>query len=259
MISRLLNWIHRNPVKAMISLVIILFHFGIFLEIRSARQPLQKRHPKKIIVRTVNEKKMISHAPAPAAARSIPQKTEAAPVKTEKKETPPKKVESKKAIPPKTPVQTKTNKKVPEKKKQAKKGTSEAAIPENLLKELEQSFRNIESKSKPSLKKNKLDLPKNISKLEIDQSDLIENQADDSSYYSSLIRRLQDELHLPEHGEVKIALTLKRDGSVIKVQVIKAESEKNRLFLEKHLPKVTFPHFPFDKQENTFILTFCNH
>lgn len=63
-------------------------------------------------------------------------------------------------------------------------------------------------------------------------------------------------LNLPEFGEVKIALTLRNDGSVEKVVVLFAESKKNRAYLEEHLPKLRFP-LKLEK-EKTFTLTFCN-
>jgi hypothetical protein len=67
---------------------------------------------------------------------------------------------------------------------------------------------------------------------------------------------LHGALNLPEFGEVKIALTLRNDGSVEKVVVLFAESKKNRAYLEDHLPKLQFP-LKLEKGK-TFTLTFCN-
>jgi hypothetical protein len=80
-------------------------------------------------------------------------------------------------------------------------------------------------------------------------------------YQESLIHYLQETLNLPEYGEVKIEVTLRQDGSVAHMVVVKAESEKNRKYLEAHLPKLKFPRLdePFSsKKQHTFVLTFCN-
>ena len=91
--------------------------------------------------------------------------------------------------------------------------------------------------------------------LQIDQrfsSDVTEE------YNERLIAALHEHLRLPEYGSVKIELTLHREGTVIKMLVVEAKSEKNRRYLEKTLSQMQFPALGTGKNENTFILTFCN-
>lgn len=72
-----------------------------------------------------------------------------------------------------------------------------------------------------------------------------------------LITFLQNELHLPELGEVKIELIMSAQGKVISVKVLASESKKNEQYLEKHLPELSFPKLTLSRNE-TFLFTFCN-
>jgi colicin import membrane protein len=68
-------------------------------------------------------------------------------------------------------------------------------------------------------------------------------------------------LHLPEFGEVTVELTLKRDGAIVNVIVLKTQSVKNRIFLEKTLPTLRLPAFEnayLGKEMHTFIVNFEN-
>jgi hypothetical protein len=67
---------------------------------------------------------------------------------------------------------------------------------------------------------------------------------------------LQGALHLPEVGEVKIQLTVEKDGTISKVVVVSAESQKNKLYLQEHLPLLRLPTPP--DQKKTWTLTFYN-
>ena len=92
--------------------------------------------------------------------------------------------------------------------------------------------------------------------LQIDGSD-----SEQQSYTDTLISHLHESLSLPDFGEVKIQLSLRQDGSVVKVIVLKARNEKNRQYLESNLPHLKFPRFDgawANKKEYTFVLTFCN-
>lgn len=72
----------------------------------------------------------------------------------------------------------------------------------------------------------------------------------------SLVSFLHSSLNLPEFGEVKIQLTVKKDGTVTRLVVLQAESKKNKAYLEEYLPRLQFP-LGLDT-EKTFTLTFCN-
>lgn len=83
----------------------------------------------------------------------------------------------------------------------------------------------------------------------------------EKSYYEELASRLKLLLRLPEFGEVRIKLTLDRSGKFLKVVVMSAESTKNRKYIEKTLPTLTYPSFGNnfnDQSEYTFIIALSN-
>lgn len=121
-------------------------------------------------------------------------------------------------------------------------------LTQELLQELEESIAKIEGKHDKVDTRKQLTTPQSI---EIPNHDTIEE-----SYAEALILCLRQSLHLPDYGEVKLKITLKEDGSVERLVVLKADSEKNRNYLETHLPHLKFP--AIKKTEHTFVLTFCN-
>ncbi len=81
------------------------------------------------------------------------------------------------------------------------------------------------------------------------------------SYRDELAGRLKLLLKLPEHGEVKIKLTLERSGKVTKIAVVSSQSAANRSYIEKKVPTLTFPSFGdnFVGQSNyTFLVSLSN-
>jgi hypothetical protein len=81
------------------------------------------------------------------------------------------------------------------------------------------------------------------------------------SYYDELVARLKLALKLPEYGEVKVKLTLTRQGQVAKVVVTAAKSQKNKTYIEKMLAKTSFPRFGDNfgsDKEHTFQLNLSN-
>lgn len=73
----------------------------------------------------------------------------------------------------------------------------------------------------------------------------------------ALVSFLHGSLNLPDFGEVTIRLTVKKDGSVAQISVVKAESPKNEAYLKKNLPLLKFPLILHE--ERTFKLTFHNN
>ena len=125
-----------------------------------------------------------------------------------------------------------------------------------ILKELKESLAKIEKNPIPE-QKSVLTLPKNIQSLQIDQTEQVEK----SDYFVLLAQTLKEELELPEHGDVKLELTVLSNGRVLKIRVLAAASEKNRKYLELNLPRLILPPFNEDfkyEREHTFTLTFCN-
>ena len=81
------------------------------------------------------------------------------------------------------------------------------------------------------------------------------------TYQDELVRRLKLSLKLPEFGEVKLRLTLSRQGRVLSVKDVTSPSKKNAAYIEKELPKLDFPPFGSNfsgEKEHTFRLTLSN-
>jgi len=124
------------------------------------------------------------------------------------------------------------------------------AIPKELIEELEETVAKIDEKSKKVYSSPKLDVPRLMTPPQMESF-----FAGEPSYEESLVAYLHQSLNLPEYGEVKIQLALYKDGTVAKLTVLKAESLKNKTYLEKNLPLLKFPSL---EKEETFVFTFCN-
>jgi len=77
-------------------------------------------------------------------------------------------------------------------------------------------------------------------------------------YEEELASYLETHLTLPEKGNVRLRLTLKREGSVQKIEILTASSDRNRHYVETALAGRSFPAFGSQfKGENshTFTLT----
>lgn len=123
-------------------------------------------------------------------------------------------------------------------------------LPTPIVEEIDEPLAKIEEKvySPPRLK---LDVPR------IESSSFeMEVGVQGKKSEETLIEFLHGALHLPEFGEVKIQLTLNRDGTAARLVVLQAESKNNRAYLEEVLPRLQFPLIL--EQEKTFTLTFCN-
>lgn len=149
-----------------------------------------------------------------------------------------------------TPSKPKTSSPIAQPQKQKSPRPNHALT--TLAKELEKSIAQIQTstpeKSAPPVRK--------IAKLQIDAPE--EKQSD---YVASLTRYLHTALHLPDFGQVKMQLTVRQDGTIVKLLVIKAESEENRKYLEKHIPLLHFPPLQGEYAKDnthTFVLAFCN-
>lgn len=122
-----------------------------------------------------------------------------------------------------------------------------------LAKELEKNIAHMETTSVQ--KKN----PGSRQKMARLQIDLQEESTSD--YVPVLTHFLHTALHLPDFGAVKMELTVRRDGTVAKLLVLKTESEENRKYLEKQIPLLRFPSLQGEyakSGEHVFVLTFCN-
>ena len=230
----------------------------------------RKKEHKHLIVKTITPKPIAKTLPltkkatAPAASKTIAPapkpaiKKEIIPPKPQpiqKKETPAQKpaekkdpaIADKKIAPAKLPV------------KNPPTAANRAKISDSLLQDLEESIAKIDLKSDKSAVKRDA---KALAPLALQIDAWTSDEADETGDYTDLlIGHLHRLLSLPEYGEVKIQLSLRQDGSVAKVVVLKAQSEKNKHYLESNLALLRFPRFEgqyANKKEHTFTLTFCN-
>lgn len=133
-------------------------------------------------------------------------------------------------------------------------------VPGHLLKELEETIAKIDEKRDKIGAKKRLEPSTKIKPLQTEAFHRCEMSQKEEEYKEALITYLRDSLNLPDFGDVKIQVTLRPDGTLEHLKVLEADSDRNRLYLEKELPLI---HFPFpkgtsEKKESTFILTFCN-
>lgn len=85
--------------------------------------------------------------------------------------------------------------------------------------------------------------------------------AREMSYRDELAQRLKIQLKLPEHGEVRIKLTLDRSGRFVKIAVVSSGSKKNQAYIEKTIPTLTYPGFGDrfgTSKDYTFVISLNN-
>lgn len=239
----------------------------------------QKKEHKTLLVKTITPKpipsvtpRSVAKATAPASRSQKKQTVTPAIVAAPSSRPQPKKESPKAAASEKkltsAPQPKKTEPAIADKQiSQDKKPLSSQEIPQkrakisdSLLQELEESIAKIEQKAdkKGGIEKLK---PGSPLALQIDTSSPDQTHAEEGSYIEMLVEHLHQALQLPDYGEVKIQLSLRQDGSVAKIAVLRAKSQKNKRYLEENLPHLRFPRFEGSlakTQESSFILTFVN-
>lgn len=282
----------KDPLIRKICIGVCAVHFTFLLWMAASPTILKIDKPKKqLVIKTLSPHPIEKKGPAAVAAITPVRPSPLPPPKPLKTPPPPQQTppEPKKPTLPSTDNNdNKDNKKPPvdekkapakqrppiqDKKPVAKKPKApppkliepEPAIPQNLLDELEESIAKIDQKRDNLYRKKKPSastaVPHNLEKdLAIDSAQLRDAHGE-GEYKEALVSYLHQSLNLPEFGEVKIQLTLNRDGTVVKLIVLKTESEKNKKHLEAALPLLKFPPLGglySKKQQQTFVLTFCN-
>lgn len=223
--------------KSAIVLLVFAMHLWVVFGSLFALPGARKKEKKPLVVKT------LSLSPAPKQFAALPaSKPAPAPLSAPvKKELPPvmeKQVQKAKKVPPAVA------------KKEPKRGKNS----QKLLQELEESIAKIEGKDFAKKQRASPSTPLSL------QIDAKRGKGEEATgmYADSLVGQLKQALHLPDFGEVKIQLTLRKDGSLAKIVVLKTESEKNRRYLETHLPHLKFPPLEGKEKEKTYTLTFCN-
>lgn len=182
--------------------------------------------------------------PEPESPPKQPQKVEAKPIPKSAPKALPKPVPL-----PKPKVAPKPTKKEPQKVTPATK--------------VEPPAKNIPSKASLDAIKQKLAAIPSLSTLVATKGDGKEGDVTHAAfeYEEELIARLKILLKLPEMGDVKVTLTLNRQGKVVKTEIISAANLMNRKAIEAQLPTIQFP--PFGKtfvgeNTHTFTITLTN-
>jgi len=221
--------------------------------------PRKKVEKKPLQVRTVVQ--VPAPKPPPPQVVVKPQVQPVAEIKPKPKPAPKPKPTPAPPKPKPTPAPPKPKPKpAPQPKRAPPPKKEPPAVPANLVQQLQESIAKIDQTDHKESAKPTLPTPKLLKeppKLKIDE----ENLGQECVFVATLVQCLRSTLDLPEVGEVKVELTLRRDGSFVKVKVLQSESEKNKRFLEQELKTITFPSFTGElnnEKEHAFVITFCN-
>jgi outer membrane biosynthesis protein TonB len=222
----------------------VLFAFSSGVKNKDTREKLVVK-----IIALQPKPKQVPPQKSEHATAAIPKK---APSPQQKKESAPPVKNNQKGS-PKSPTPTK-KKGDPVKKKPVQKQDMQPVVPTHLLRELEETMAKLDDKK--VVKKSRTQTASPLQS----ESYALETGRQPDNYQEMLVLHLHQSLHLPDLGEVKIQITLTPDGTCKKLQVLHAESQKNRQYLQEHLPRLHFPPLngTSEKKESTFILTFCN-
>ncbi len=204
--------------------------------------------------------------------KPAPKKSSPKPAKVKKPTTPTPKAKSK---PKTTPAAD--NKKKPT---SAKPKPSEPQKPDPVAEAKKAKQRELLSKVKDSMTKvsqarsqvskqpsadiAQAEVPKAIGSLQIDAfttGEPVVLTTKETSYRDEIAHRLKLGLRLPEYGEVKIKLTIERSGKVAQVQIVSSKNTKNKQYVEKTVPTLTFPSFGDNfngSQQYTFVICLNN-
>ncbi len=237
-----------------ITLTVIWIHVAGICFLLFSPVKISKLPPQKFIVQT-HTFKQVSKQPYRATTQATKTAQTPTPKPPKKKPVPQKKPPQKKPIPAqKHPQEKKPEIKPPP---DTRKPSPKPAIDlqKQIVQELEEIVAKIEEKEE------KIIPPSSLQETgsSLQNTSAIFALAPEERYQESLLAYLQEALHLPEQGEVKIQLSIKEDGNLAKIVVLKAESVKNREYLEKQLPLLRFPYLhELRVREKVFVLTFCN-
>lgn len=235
---------------AIIAASVVALHIFLILFIM-ADLPFEKRLPisRKLTIQTVKlkeakQKEIVQAAKATPIVAAVEEAEEEKPQEISVEEKP--KPQKKKAARPAPPS--------PPAKKQKSKTLS--AKEKDLLKNLEESIEKIGKNTDKRSKPLEIEVPKEILSLEIENP--FGALSFEKSYQDDLAIYLRHHLLLPEHGDIKVDLTLDRKGKVMDVKILKSKSERNKKYIEKTLSDLSFPSFGENfknEKQHTFTLT----
>ncbi|MCB1066929.1 MAG: hypothetical protein KDK56_01955 [Simkania sp.] len=229
------KWIQSHPRETTILAVVLCGHFMfIFFNFKTERSPPIPKQSIVVHTHTLPKPKPTAQ-PKPQVQVQVQTVSKQAPKPTPKPTAKP----TPKAKKPSTP--------------QVKKN-------QTVLKELQETLAKIEQNQTLQEKAPPLVYPKKIQELSIDHiSDA--SSPEEVSYLPLLVHALKTHLELPEEGKVRIQLTVLKSGRVEKIQVLYAESENNKTYLQHELIHMELPPFSNElagKVKHTFTLNFCH-
>jgi hypothetical protein len=300
MLTALLRRFYTDPIQSSLLMAVLLIHCAFVLVILTSPPfAYRKKEHKSLIVKTIipHPARVCKFEPRESSRSRVVPQTSAAPRFPQQKKVELPKPEVKKQEPPKTQSDLQLKKETSPSigKKQTAKPLStlkkepaiadktknwakhppntknppsenRAKISDSLLQQLEESIAKIENKSDKTAYSQRATIAGKAIReatLQIDSTleDGAGSEQDDGNYTDALIQCLHQSLSLPDYGEVKIQLSLRQDGTVAKIVVLKTQSEKNRQYLQSHLTRLRFPPLEgvyANKKECAFVLTFCN-
>ncbi len=244
---------------------VIIFHFIFILFLSFQFKSFKKNKKQNIIVNNIIETPLPKELSLSKESFQLNQTLQSKePIPKEKiiEKHPTKKIDKPKVIPQKK-TSTSTVKKT-EVKKIAQKPISKKTTYETLITTLEKQINEIDtsqeidnSQIEISDQKDLL-IPKNIKTLNIDK--IIENaQNQPSKINELLIKELQENLNLPEYGEVKVSFTILPSGEIKDVVILEYKSNENQKYLKNSLCELSFKSIKkmFDEPQK-FIVIFKN-
>lgn len=248
--QRLYHWARVQPRQALVVVFVLSAHlawiFQSYNQTAVTLVCLQASKQKKERIK-VKHAELVRPPPPKQVTRNAPKRSQV-------KKTPPKK----EPLPKKPLVETKPKPKpkVEEAPTPAQSAARQKRL--QLLEEIEEKMELVQA--------NRSTIPSSISDEAIlKDSPSVSSRAFElpstNSYNDELVQRLQVLLRLPDYGDVRVKLTLKRDGSVLTLQVLEAESSQNRAYVEEALPDLKLvgfgAHFP-GENSRSFVLTLTN-
>lgn len=121
-----------------------------------------------------------------------------------------------------------------------------------LYAQLQNTLRKSQIEPLEIIHKNELTVPEKLSSLNIDL--LQEIQKDE--HLDAFLKKMQNQLILPQLGRVKISIEINPSGRVKNLQILSSENEENALYLKNRLPELIFPCF--NKKSKTYTFIFKN-
>ncbi|MGM0440047.1 MAG: hypothetical protein ACQEP8_02910 [Chlamydiota bacterium] len=239
LLQKLRLWRYSYPYRFQAVLIVLGIHFFVITTlIATSKSNANPPKPQKLVVNTI---KISPPQPAPKTT----------PKKAKPPSPPTKKATPEKATSPKKPYSSHKKEKL-------------SAEKARLLKELQHNMDTFEKTSFDTPPEKKaIKNPQPIAKLSIDEQFNSDKKFTDleNTYTNSLISQLQSALKLPEYGQVKISITVGRDGSLRDLQIIFSENSNNEAYVRKALEHMTLPSFGISfrgEEQQTFNIVLNN-